>query len=179
MSRIGKKPITIPGGVTVSVDKHVVSVSGPKGSLTQKIHPRMKIAVEGSTVSVTRPTDEPQDRALHGLSRTLVANMVDGVTKGFEKKLEIQGVGYRGQMKGAVLTLNLGFSHPIDVNPPAGVILGLNENIISVSGPDKVKVGEVAAHIRSLRPPEPYKGKGVRYLGEVVRRKEGKKAASA
>lgn len=179
MSRIGKQPITIPAGVTVKQDGQTVTVSGPKGTLSTTLHPRAKVSIDGATVNVTRMSDEALDRSLHGTSRTMVANMVEGVTKGFERKLEIHGVGYRGQMKDAVLSLNVGFSHAIDVNPPEGIVLAITENVITVSGADKVVVGEVASKIRSYRKPEPYKGKGIRYVGEHVRRKEGKKAASA
>jgi large subunit ribosomal protein L6 len=179
MSRIGKKPIPVPAGVTVTKDGARVTVNGPKGTLSAALSPRVKVAIEKDVVNVGRASDEAIDRSLHGLSRTVIANMVEGVTSGFSKKLEIHGVGYRGQMKGATLTLSLGFSHPVDVVPPAGITFGIEENVITVSGSDKALVGDTAARIRSFRKPEPYKGKGIRYAGEHVRRKEGKKAASA
>ena len=178
MSRIGRKPIVIPAGVTVTVDEaaHTVAVKGPKGSLNSNYHHLMTVKVEGNEVLVTRPNDEPEARSLHGLTRTNIANMVNGVVNGYEKKLEIVGVGYRVISKGPTqLEFNLGFSHPVIVDAPAGVTFAVEKpTAFSVQGIDKQVVGEVAANIRKLRKPEPYKGKGVRYAGEHVRRKVGK-----
>src|SRR6202795_5161425 len=177
MSRIGKRPIEVPAGVLVSIDPGRVMVSGPKGELHQVVPLRMSITQEESVITVTRPTERGEDRALHGLTRTLVANMVEGVTNGFEKKLEIQGVGYRAALAGTNLELLLGFSHPVVVEPPAGIEFEIPAPTqIIVRGIDKQSVGQVAADIRRLRPPEPYKGKGIRYTGEIVRRKVGKRA---
>jgi large subunit ribosomal protein L6 len=175
MSRIGKHPVSIPKGVTVTVKGSTVSVKGPKGELTRTFHPTMTITVDGEHATVTRPSDEDMHKALHGLSRTLLANMVEGVTKGFEKRLEITGVGYKAEVKPYGLLMSLGYSHTIEVRPPAGVKVSAPQptNVL-VEGMDKEKVGQVAAEIRSLRKPEPYKGKGVKYAGEVVRRKAGK-----
>jgi len=175
MSRIGKLPIAIPSGVTVTVAGHVVTVKGPKGELKRTFHPEMAFAVEGSVATVTRPSDEEKHKALHGLSRTLLANMVEGVTKGFERKLEISGVGYKAEMKPYGLLLSLGYSHTIEVKAPAGIKLTAPQpTLITVEGADKETVGRVASEIRALRKPEPYKGKGVKYAGEVIRRKAGK-----
>lgn len=176
MSRIGKKPIELPKGVTVSVDgSNLVTVKGPKGSLTQQMPTDIKIDQEGTTVMVTRPSDEKNHRALHGLTRALLNNMVVGTSTGFQKVLEINGVGYRAQKTGRNLTMSLGFSHPVIVEAPEGIDLNVGErNTVIVSGSDKQAVGEVAAYIRSLRPPEPYKGKGIKYSDEVIRRKAGK-----
>jgi large subunit ribosomal protein L6 len=180
MSRIGKQPIDVPAGVTVLAEQGHVSVSGPKGSLELDVSPRMRVLVDDGTVRVERPSDERDDRALHGLTRTLIANMVEGVTGGFEKRLEIQGVGYRAALRGTDLELQLGFSHPVTVPPPAGIEFELPAaNRIVVRGIDKQLVGEVAADIRKLRKPEPYKGKGIRYEGEYVRKKSGKAAKAA
>jgi len=180
MSRIGKQPIAVPAGVTVFAEQGHVSVSGPKGSLEQDVSPRMRVLVDDGTVRVERPSDERDDRALHGLTRTLIANMVEGVTGGFEKRLEIQGVGYRAALRGADLELQLGFSHPVTVPPPAGIEFEVPAaNRIVVRGIDKQLVGEVTADIRKLRKPEPYKGKGIRYEGEYVRKKSGKAAKVA
>src|SRR2546430_1608809 len=177
MSRIGKRPIDVPAGVIVSVDPGRVTVSGPKGELRQQVPTRMQIAQDDGTVTVTRPTERGEDRALHGLTRTLVANMVEGVTNGYEKRLEIQGVGYRASLRGSAIELLLGFSHPVVVEPPEGIEFEIPAPTqIIVRGIDKQSVGQVAADIRRLRPPEPYKGKGIRYTGEVVRRKVGKRA---
>ena len=177
MSRIGKRPIEVPAGVLVSIDPGRVTVSGPKGELRQDVPQRMQIAQEDGTVTITRPTERGEDRALHGLARTLIANMVEGVTNGFEKRLEIQGVGYRAQLKGNTLELALGFSHPVRLDAPAGIDFEVPAPTqISVKGVDKQQVGEIAAEIRKVRPPEPYKGKGIRYEGEYVRRKVGKRA---
>lgn len=179
MSRIGKQPIEIPAGVTVKVDNdNNVSVKGPKGELTQQIHKDMKVTVEDNVVTVSRPSDNKFHRSLHGLSRSLIANMVEGVTKGYEKTLEINGVGYRAQKQGKKLVLNVGFSHPVEIEEPQGIEIEVPAaNKIIVRGIDKQKVGAVAANIRAVRPPEPYKGKGIRYEGERIIRKEGKTGA--
>ena len=178
MSRIGRTPIAIPDGVTVEVSPGGnVTVSGPLGTLSQRVPARMQIAQEDGVLTVTRPTERGEDRALHGLTRTLVANMVEGVTKGFEKHLEIQGVGYRAQLKGSDLELLVGFSHPITVAPREGISFDVPQPTqVIVKGSDKQVVGQTAAEIRKVRPPEPYKGKGIRYQGEHVRRKVGKRA---
>jgi large subunit ribosomal protein L6 len=167
----------VPAGVTVSVDPGRVSVAGPLGTLQQDVPQRMQIAQEDGVVTVTRPTERGEDRALHGLTRTLIANMVEGVTKGFEKRLEIQGVGYRAQLKGTDLELSVGYSHPVTVKPRTGVTFEVPAPTqVVVKGTDKQVVGQTAAEIRKIRPPEPYKGKGIRYEGEFVRRKVGKRA---
>jgi large subunit ribosomal protein L6 len=177
MSRIGRKPIDLPGGVAVTVEPGLVKVKGPKGELSQAVSQDMKVDVTESAVNVTRPTDRGDHRALHGLTRTLIANMVQGVTGGFEKRLEIQGVGYRAQMRGSSIEFALGYSHAITVEPPEGISFEVPAPTqVVVRGIDKQAVGQVAANIRKLRPPEPYKGKGVRYQGEVVLRKVGKRA---
>jgi large subunit ribosomal protein L6 len=177
MSRIGKRPIEVPGGVTVQVEPGRVAVSGPLGSLQQQVPQRMEIAQDGDVVTVTRPTERGEDRALHGLTRTLVANMVEGVTKGFEKRLEIQGVGYRAALKGTDLELSVGYSHTVVVKPRTGITFEVPiPTQVVVKGIDKQVVGQTAAEIRKVRPPEPYKGKGIRYEGEYVRRKVGKRA---
>ncbi len=177
MSRIGKQPIEIPDGVNVAVDPGRVTVNGPLGELTQNVPVRMKIDKADGTLVVTRPTDRGDDRALHGLTRSLVANMVEGVTRGFEKRLQIQGVGYRAALRGTALELNVGFSHTVVVDPPAGIEFDVPvPTEVIVKGIDKQQVGEIAAEIRAVRPPEPYKGKGIRYEGEYVRRKVGKRA---
>ncbi len=175
MSRIGKLPIEIPKGVTVTVNGHAVTVKGPKGELHRAMHPEIGVAVEGETVPVTRPSAEPRHKSLHGLSRTLVANMVEGVTKGYSKQLEITGVGYKAEVKPYGLQLALGFSHAIEYKAPKGIKLTAPQPTqVLVEGADKEIVGQVAAEIRALRKPEPYKGKGVKYAGEIVRRKAGK-----
>ena len=176
MSRIGREPITIPAGVEVKVaEGNVVTVKGPLGTLTQTVKPQMTVTVDGGVVKVTRPNDEAEMRSLHGLTRTLVANMVEGVSKGYEKKLLIVGVGYRAAKAGTTLTLNLGYSHPITVEEGDGVTFEVpDSNTIIVKCADKQKCGQVAAEIRGKRPPEPYHGKGVKYDGEVIRRKAGK-----
>jgi len=177
MSRIGKAPIEVPAGVTVSVEPGRVAVSGPLGSLQQAVPQRMTIVQDGDTITVTRPTERAPDRELHGLTRTLVANMVEGVTKGFEKKLEIQGVGYRAALKGTDLELQVGYSHPVTIKPRTGITFEVPAPTqVVVKGTDKQQVGQTAAEIRKVRPPEPYKGKGIRYEGEYVRRKVGKRA---
>ena len=175
MSRIGRKPISIPAGVDVQLDGNTVRVKGPKGELQRTIPEDMVLRREEGEILVERPSDDPRHRALHGLSRTLVANMVEGVTTGFTKTLEIVGVGYRAETKPFGLTLQLGYSHPIDYKAPEGITLrAASPTVVEVSGTNKEVVGQVAAEIRSLRPPEPYKGKGVKYQGEVIRRKAGK-----
>jgi large subunit ribosomal protein L6 len=177
MSRIGRQPIPLPAGVTVSIDPGRVMVAGPLGQLQQQVPLRMAIEQSDDTIVVTRPTDRGEDRALHGLTRTLVANMVEGVTKGFSKALEIQGVGYRAQLKGATLELAVGYSHPVTMEPPQGITFEVPAPTqVIVKGNDKQQVGQIAAEIRRVRPPEPYKGKGIRYAGEQVRRKVGKRA---
>jgi large subunit ribosomal protein L6 len=182
MSRIGRKPVAIPSGVTVTVSGSVVKVKGAKGELSYTFLPEVSIAVEGSEAIVSRRDDEKDSRARHGLTRQLLANMIKGVTDGYEKKLEIIGVGYKAQAKGKVLSLSLGFSHPVDYAIPAGIEITQdekNKNLLFIRGIDKQLVGQVAAEIRSYRPPEPYKGKGVRYVGEAVRRKVGKAAVKS
>ena len=175
MSRIGKRPIPLPKGVTVSVEGNTVKVKGPKGELQRTVHPELKIALENGELTVTRPSDEARHKALHGLSRTLVANMVEGTAKGFQKTLELVGVGYKAEKRPYGLQLALGFSHPIEYKAPKGITLSAPQPTqIVIDGADKEIVGQVAAEIRSLRPPEPYKGKGVKYLGEQIRRKAGK-----
>lgn len=177
MSRIGKRPIAIPNGVTIKQDGNVIAVKGPKGELRSAINDQINVAIEGSEVVVTRPNDVAANRSAHGLTRTLINNMVQGVTDGFTKKLEIVGVGFRAEMRGSVLQLNLGYSHPIMFFPPDSIQLGApTATSITVTGIDKQLVGQIAAKIRSFRPPEPYKGKGVKYEGEQIRRKAGKSA---
>ncbi len=177
MSRIGKRPIEVPAGVIVSVDPGRVTVAGPKGELRQQVPLRMAISQAEGTVTVTRPTERGEDRALHGLTRTLIANMVEGVTNGFEKRLEIQGVGYRAALAGANLELQVGYSHTVRIVPREGVSFEVpTPTQVVVRGIDKQVVGQTAAEIRKVRPPEPYKGKGIRYEGEQVRRKVGKRA---
>lgn len=176
MSRIGRKPITIPAGVEIKVDSdNTITVKGPKGSLTKTFHPDMAITIEGTELLVTRPDDEKEHRALHGLTRTLIANMVEGVTNGYSKELEIKGVGYRAQLQGTTLNMNLGYSHPVVMEPIDGITIEVPaQNRVVISGIDKQLVGHFAANVRFKRPPEPYKGAGIRYVGEVVKHKEGK-----
>jgi large subunit ribosomal protein L6 len=177
MSRIGRKPIEVPDGVTVSLGPGRVTVNGPKGELAQTVSDRMQVAEDGGTLTVTRPTDRGPDRALHGLTRSLIANMVEGVTEGFERQLEIQGVGYRAKLAGKALELSVGYSHPVTIQAPDGIEFEVPQPTqVIVRGIDKQLVGETAARIRRTRPPEPYKGKGIRYAGEQVRRKVGKRA---
>jgi large subunit ribosomal protein L6 len=177
MSRIGRKPITVPDGVEIDVGSGRVSVKGPKGELAQDVSADMKIEQEDGNVTVARPTDRGEHRALHGLTRSLIANMVEGVTDGFEKRLEIQGVGYRAALRGSTLELSLGFSHPVSIEAPEGIEFEVPQPTeVVVRGIDKQQVGQVAADIRKRRPPEPYKGKGIRYRGEQVTRKVGKRA---
>ena len=177
MSRIGRAPINVPAGVTVTIDaaNSVITVKGPKGELTQNYHARMNVAYENNVISVTRPSDEKEDRALHGLTRTLIYNMVVGVTDGYTKKLEVNGVGYRVAMQGKALNLTLGYSHPVVVDAPEGISFETPDaNTIIIKGINKQVVGETAAFVRSRRAPEPYKGKGIKYEGEKIRRKSGK-----
>jgi large subunit ribosomal protein L6 len=175
MSRIGKRPIPVPNGVTVNVNGSAITVKGPKGELSRKLHPEMQVQLENGTVTVNRPSDEERHRALHGLTRSLIANMVEGVTQGYKKQLEITGVGYKAEVKPFGLQLALGYSHPVEYRAPAGIKLTAPQpTAVVIEGADKEKVGQVAAEIRALRKPEPYKGKGVKYQGEQVRRKAGK-----
>jgi large subunit ribosomal protein L6 len=175
MSRIGRLPITVPSGVTVTLEGPSITVKGPKGELHRSLHPDMIVSSEGGRLLVSRPDEDKFHRELHGLTRTLVANMVEGVTNGYRKNIEITGVGYRAQKVGAKLQLNLGYSHPIEIEPPAGISFDVeNPTRLAVVGIDKELVGQVAAKVRATRKPEPYKGKGVRYAGEQIRRKAGK-----
>ena len=175
MSRIGRKPITVPAGVEVVIDGSTVTAKGPKGSLTGTFNSNMTIVKDGDVITVSRPNDEKENRSLHGLTRTLIANMVEGVSNGYTKTLEIVGIGYRAAMQGSNLDLNVGFSHKVLMTAPEGVTVSVpNPNQIIISGPDKQKVGQFAAEVRGVRPPEPYKGKGIKYADEHVRRKEGK-----
>ena len=175
MSRIGKKPIAIPAGVDVKLDGTTITVKGPKGTLTRELHPNMIVEIEGAEINVSRPNDNKENRSLHGLTRTLINNMIIGVTEGYQKTLEINGVGYRCQKQGKDVNLNVGFSHPTIVSDTEDCTLEVPQpNQIIVKGIDKQKVGQYAAEIRSIRPPEPYKGKGIKYIDEVIRRKEGK-----
>ncbi len=177
MSRIGRAPISIPAGVDVTITGTNVAVEGPKGRLAMDVHPNMQIAIADGIMTVTRPNDSGTNRSLHGLTRTLLSNMVTGVTTGFQKKLEIQGVGYRASKKGTDLEILVGYSHPVVVEPPENIEFDVPvPTQIVIRGIDKQRVGQVAANIRSIRQPEPYKGKGIRYEGEVVRRKVGKRA---
>ena len=175
MSRIGKKPVVIPAGVTVEVAAgNVVTVKGPKGTLTNTFNPDMILNVEGNVLTVSRPTDEANHRALHGLTRTLIANMVEGVEKGFSKQLEVNGVGYRAEKKGNNLVMRLGYSHEVIMEEIPGISVAVDGNKITITGIDKQVVGQFAAEVRGKRPPEPYKGKGIKYSTEVIRRKVGK-----
>jgi large subunit ribosomal protein L6 len=175
MSRVGRKPIPIPSGIDVKVDKSSVSIKGPKGQLKQDFHPRIGIKLDAGNILVSRSSDDKLDRSLHGLTRSIIANMITGVTKGYEKALEISGVGYRAQVQGRSLMLSLGFSHPVEFKLPEGIDAAVDKQTnITIKGIDKYLVGQVAANIRSLKPPEPYKGKGIKYSDEIVRRKEGK-----
>ncbi len=175
MSRVGRKPVEIPAGVTVTLNGNTVTVKGPKGELTRTFHSDIEIKVEDNNVVVNRPSDEKLHRSLHGTTRAIIANMVEGVSKGFERNLELIGVGYRAQKQGKKLVLNVGYSHPVEIEPEEGIEIEVPANTkISIKGTDKERVGALAANIRDVRPPEPYKGKGIRYEGEQVRRKEGK-----
>jgi large subunit ribosomal protein L6 len=177
LSRIGKQPIELPSGVNVAISPGRVQVNGPLGELSQSVPARMQISQEDGSLVVKRPTERGDDRALHGLTRSLLANMVEGVTKGFEKRLELQGVGYRAALRGTDLELNVGYSHPVVIKPPQGINFEVPDaTSVLVKGIDKQQVGELAAQVRKVRPPEPYKGKGIRYEGEYVRRKVGKRA---
>jgi len=179
MSRIGRLPIAVPSGVDVTIAGRELTVKGPKGTLSRTLHPDMKVSQEDGTIVVSRPTEQKTHKQLHGLTRTLVNNMVIGVTDGYRKGLEITGVGYRAALSGRKLTLNLGYSHPVEIDPPDGISFELeNPTRLTVVGIDKELVGQIAAQVRATRKPEPYKGKGVRYENEVVRRKEGKSFAS-
>lgn len=175
MSRIGKKPIELPAGVTVTLNGNRVTVKGPKGELSREFNKDITITVEDNVVTVTRPSDSKEHRTVHGTTRAILANMVEGVSKGFEKSLELIGVGYRAQKQGNKLVLSVGYSHPVEITPENGLEIDVPSNTqIVVKGIDKEQVGALAANIRNVRPPEPYKGKGIRYVGEYVRRKEGK-----
>jgi len=176
VSRVGRMPIQVPEGVTVKIDGTRVEINGPKGELKQEFHPAMKFNLEDGVLTVLRPSDEPKIRAIHGLTRALVNNMVVGVNDGFEKTLQIEGVGYRPELEGETLILHLGFSHPVHIPPPQGITFEVDTRarLVKVQGIDKELVGRISADIRKIRPPEPYKGKGIRYFGEYVRRKAGK-----
>ena len=175
MSRIGNKPITIPAGVEVTLDGNVITVKGPKGTLTKELHKNMEVSVNGTEITVKRPDDEAFNRSLHGLTRTLINNMIEGVEKQFSRTLEVNGVGYRAQLKGKKLVMNLGYSHPVEMDAPEGITFEVpNPNTIIVKGIDKEVVGQTAAVIRTKRPPEVYRGKGIKYAEEHIRRKEGK-----
>jgi large subunit ribosomal protein L6 len=178
MSRIGRKPVTVPKGVTVQLDGNNVAVKGPRGELRRSLHPDMQIALSADQFTVARPSEEKRHKALHGLTRTLVQNMVEGVSKGFTKTLEIQGVGYKAEPKPYGVNLIVGYSHPVKYEAPKGIKISVDNNtVVKIEGADKELVGQVAAELRSVRPPEPYKGKGIRYQGEQVRRKAGKTGA--
>jgi large subunit ribosomal protein L6 len=178
MSRIGKKPVAIPSGVTATVDGQMLRIKGPKGELSRAVHPDLVVKVEDGSVQVERPSDEARHKALHGLTRTLIANMVEGVTAGYQKTLEIQGVGYKAEPNKDGITVHVGYSHPVPYRAPQGITFAIEANtVIKISGPDKELVGQVAAELRQIRKPEPYKGKGIRYQGERVRRKAGKTGA--
>ena len=180
MSRIGRKPVPLPEGVTAQIEGRRITVKGPRGEISRVAHPDLALTIEDNAVVVRRPSDESRHKALHGLTRTLVANMVDGVTKGFTKALEIQGVGYKAEPKPFGVQLIVGFSHPVAYHAPQGVKISVDNNVlVKIEGVDKELVGQVAAEIRNVRPPEPYKGKGIRYVGEQVRRKAGKTAQAA
>ena len=178
MSRIGRKPVTLPKGVALDLQGSTVAVKGPKGELRRTLHPEMQLALAGGTFTVARPSEEPRHKALHGLTRTLVQNMMDGVSKGYVKTLEIQGVGYKAEAKPYGVNLIVGFSHPVKYEAPQGIKISVENNtLVKIEGADKEIVGQVAAELRQVRPPEPYKGKGIRYQGEQVRRKAGKTGA--
>jgi large subunit ribosomal protein L6 len=177
MSRVGKKPVQIPNGVVVEVSGTTIKIKGPKGELQKKLHENMQIEIKDNTITVVRPSDTQQNRELHGLTRNLIANMIEGVTKGFEKKMEIIGIGYRAQAAKNKITMTLGFSHPVEFLAPPSIEFKMDEakkNILTISGLDKEIVGEVSAKIRSFKPPEPYKGKGIKYIDEHIQRKAGK-----
>ncbi len=175
MSRIGRKPINIPAGVEAKFENGVITVKGPKGTLTQNVHPNMDVTIEGAVITVARPNDDKENRSLHGLTRTLISNMVVGVSEGFKKELEVNGVGYRVQKQGKDLVMNLGYSHQVIMSDNEDITIEVpGPNKIIINGTDKQKVGQFAAEVRSKRPPEPYKGKGIKYVDEYIRRKEGK-----
>ncbi len=175
MSRIGNSPITVPEGVEVKIDGQNISVKGPKGTLERQIHPNMKVSLDNGVITVTRPDDEPENRSLHGLTRTLINNMIHGVKEEYQRELQINGVGYRAQKQGTKLVMNLGYSHPVEMEAPVGITFDVpNPNTIIVKGIDKELVGQTAAVVRTKRPPEVYRGKGIKYAEEVIRRKEGK-----
>ncbi len=176
MSRVGRTPVTVPKGVTINIQGHQVIVKGPKGQLSREFHPDMRIEMQDGYLVVSRPSDAPFHRSLHGLTRALLANMVQGVSDGFRKNLEIEGIGYRADVQGANLVLSVGYSHPVQIKPPAGITFSVDKSgkVLTVEGIDKELVGEIAARIRRVRKPEPYKGKGIRYAGEYIRRKAGK-----
>ena len=179
MSRIGKRPVELPKGVDVTVKDQTIRVKGPKGELTFDVHPELSVKVDAGTVLVERPSDSPQHKSLHGLTRTLIANMVGGVNEGYQRALEIQGVGYKAEKSGKGIKLSVGFSHTVQYDAPAGITIDLpNPTTVLVKGADKQMVGQVASEIRAVQPPEPYKGKGIRYQGEQVRRKAGKTAGA-
>jgi large subunit ribosomal protein L6 len=178
MSRIGRKPVAVPSGVTVQIDGQTVRVKGPKGELVRTLHAEMLLSMDAGQVVVGRPTDETRHKSLHGLTRTLIANMVEGVAKGYQKVLEIQGVGYKAEVNKTGLNVIVGYSHPVAYKAPEGITFAVENNtVVKISGPNKELVGQVAAELRQIRPPEPYKGKGIRYQGERVRRKAGKTGA--
>ncbi|HLB53576.1 MAG TPA: 50S ribosomal protein L6 [Gemmatimonadales bacterium] len=178
MSRIGKKPVELPAGVTAEINGPVLKVKGPKGELSRTVHSDLSLQLEGNRILVGRPSEESRHKALHGLTRTLIANMVEGVTKGYQKTLEIQGVGYKAEPSKDGITMIVGYSHPVPYRAPQGIAFAVEANtVVRISGPDKELVGQVAAELRQIRPPEPYKGKGIRYQGERVRRKAGKTGA--
>src|SRR5882724_1352452 len=180
MSRIGRKPIPVPANVKVDIQGNKVTIKGPKGELVRMVHADLTAKMDGATLLVTRPSDETRHKALHGLTRALLKNMVDGVTTGFSRSLEIQGVGYKAEVKPTGVRLVVGYSHPVDYKAPPGIKIAVENNVlVKVEGPDKELVGQVAAELRKVRPPEPYKGKGIRYVGEHVRRKAGKTGAKA
>ena len=175
MSRIGRMPIAVPAGVDVKIDGNTVTVKGAKGTLTRTVSSNITVALDNGVITVTRPNDLKENRSLHGLTRTLIANMVKGVSEGYSKELEINGIGYRAAKQGKDLVLNIGYSHPVNMTEPEGITVEVpGPNKIVISGPDKQKVGQFAAEVRGKRPPEPYKGKGIKYVDEVIRRKEGK-----
>ena len=179
MSRIGKRPVEVPKGVEISLKERSVRVKGPKGDLTLNVHPALTVKMDGGAVQVERPSDAAEHKALHGLTRTLIANMVSGVTEGYQKALEIQGVGYKAEKSGKGIKLSVGFSHTVQYDAPPGITIDLpNPTTIHIKGADKQMVGQVASEIRAVQPPEPYKGKGIRYQGEQVRRKAGKTAGA-
>ena len=178
MSRIGKKPIEIPQGVEVKTEDQKIVIKGPKGELSQEVRPEIEVLIKEGKIFVSPKKETKETKAFWGLTRALLANLIQGVTEGFEKKLEIKGVGYRASLEGENLDLKVGFSHPVEIKKPAGINFSVEKNIITVSGINKQLVGEMAAKIRRIRPPDPYKGKGIRYLGEVIRKKEGKRAVT-